>query len=276
MPSLVTDVADQWQLDVLRLLPGGANSVVFSCLSSDGEPLVLKLTPDLRIAADEATALDAWASSPHVVSLVDANLSEGALLLESIHPGTKLSESAQRWSLDEVAPMLADLAAPRPARARRELPGLGERLDFLFDLTAKRSRRLVAGNYRVPSELVRQSHELARTLLVDAPDSLVHGDLHPGNVLRAAGDRGVVAIDPRPCSGDPAFDAVDWVIGNATDEDTVERRIDWLAQNLDHLDAARVRAWCRATAVVVAVSALAHSPATPTTKFLLGFAARTD
>ncbi|OUC96640.1 hypothetical protein CA984_14275 [Streptosporangium minutum] len=44
------------------------------------------------------------------------------------------------------------------------------------------------------------------------PAGLVHGDLHPGNVLDG-GPRGLVVIDPRPCVGDPAFDAVDWVLG---------------------------------------------------------------
>jgi hypothetical protein len=34
---------------------------------------------------------------------------------------------------------------------------------------------------------------------------------HPGNVLRSDGECAVVAIDPRPCWGDRAFDAADLI-----------------------------------------------------------------
>ena len=68
----------------------------------------------------------------------------------------------------------------------------------------------------------------------------MHGDLHPGNVLRGGPGRGVVAIDPRPCLGDPAFDAVDWVLAGGGGEAAVQNRIDRLAGYLDEVDADRV------------------------------------
>jgi streptomycin 6-kinase len=36
-------------------------------------------------------------------------------------------------------------------------------------------------------------------------------------------ERGLVAIDPAPCRGDPAFDAVDPVYWRADDVDTIAR-----------------------------------------------------
>jgi streptomycin 6-kinase len=52
---------------------------------------------------------------------------------------------------------------------------------------------------------VTRGYELARTLAHAGPTALVHGDLHFANILVAEGR--LVAIDPRPCWGDPAFDA---------------------------------------------------------------------
>ena len=46
---------------------------------------------------------------------------------------------------------------------------------------------------------------------------MLHGDLTPGNILDGGTERRLVAIDPAPCLGDAAFDAVDlilWQAGN--------------------------------------------------------------
>lgn len=62
-------------------LLGGATSVVVLCDSG-----VLKLSPDPRIAADEALALAAWGACDHVVDLLDHD-ENGALLLARLRPG---------------------------------------------------------------------------------------------------------------------------------------------------------------------------------------------
>ena len=65
----------------------------------------------------------------------------------------------------------------------------------------------------VAEDAIPASVERAVALARDAPRTvLLHGDLHPGNVLEGGPERGLVAIDPRPCAGDPAYDAADWVI----------------------------------------------------------------
>ncbi|MCW2951902.1 MAG: aminoglycoside resistance protein [Conexibacter sp.] len=92
---------------------------------------------------------------------------------------------------------------------------------------------------------------------------LLHGDLHPGNVLDGGPTRGLVAIDPRPCTGDPAFDAVDWILWRADGRDAIERRIAALAPAAG-VEADRLRAWCAALATIVAV-ALARQPRAPAT-----------
>ncbi len=89
--------------------------------------------------------------------------------------------------------------------------------------------------------------ELARDLAGSyaGPPALLHGDLHLGNVLESA--RGLVAIDPRACAGDPDFDAVDLVLWKAAGRREAEARIAELATEPDRL----VR-WCAAFVPLIA------------------------
>lgn len=254
LPALADDLAARWGLRLEQAWPRGGTSVVLPCESDDGEPLVLKLTPDSKIAADEAMALDAWMACRHVVTLHDADLDRGALLLERVLPGTRLADETDRWPLREAVPVLSGLwQRPSWLGAGPGLPGLSERAEFLFEMTRRRLDRYPAVAGRVPPELVEGSRHLASTLASEGPVRLLHGDLHPGNVLRGGDRRGLVAIDPRPCLGDPAFDAVDWVLADGGGEAAVQQRIDWLAGRVDGLDPDRAWAWCQAMAVVVGV-----------------------
>lgn len=253
LPDLANDLAARWHLTLAPAWPNGGTSVVLPCESVAGEQRVLKLTPDPEIAADEAAALSAWAASPYAVTLHDADPGRGALLLERIRPGTRLADERDRYPLEEIAPVLEGLWQPAPDRA---LPDLGDRADFLLDLTRQRLDRYPAAAGRIPRGLIEASRRLARELARGGPRTLIHGDLHPGNVLRGASGGNLVAIDPRPCLGDPAFDAVDWVLADGGDESEVRQRIEQLAGRVNALDPDRVWAWCRAMAVVVGVIAL--------------------
>jgi streptomycin 6-kinase len=103
---------------------------------------------------------------------------------------------------------------------------------------------------------VERSRGIAHALTEEGPIRVLHGDLHPGNVLRGSKTRGLVAIDPRPCLGDPGFDAVDWLLADGGGEPSVQSRIQWLAGRTDGLDPDRAWAWCQALAVVLAVGLL--------------------
>ncbi|WP_344324379.1 aminoglycoside phosphotransferase family protein, partial [Kitasatospora putterlickiae] len=103
------------------------------------------------------------------------------------------------------------------------------------------------------------------------PLALVHGDLHPANVL--LGPDGPVAIDPRACLGDPDFDLVDWALDGVTDRAALSARIADLVALVPGADAERVLAWCRATAVVIAAPRLTAGRRDPGTLFLRDLAA---
>lgn len=137
-----------------------------------------------------------------------------------------LSEDPQGWTLPDVVAVLTALWSPRTLSDTDAVPLLRNRISFLFDLTERRLRARPDVSSRLPQELLDRSRDHALALAAGGPVGLVHGDLHPGNVLRTG--RGAVAIDPRPCLGDPAFDAVDWILVGAVGRQDVGQRIAWL------------------------------------------------
>jgi streptomycin 6-kinase len=81
---------------------------------------------------------------------------------------------------------------------------------------------------------------------------LLHGDLRPSNNLDGGAERGLVAIDPAPCLGDAAFDAVDLILWQADDLETIEARTERLAAATG-VDAERLFGWCVAFAAMSAL-----------------------
>ncbi len=243
---------------------------MFRCFKRDtGTSAWLKLTPDPAIAQEEAEALRVWAKTPSVVTLMTQDLAAGALLLEDVEPGVQVSQRA--WNLAEVAALLRDLRDPAPAPGQYSvLRPLSHRVDFMFDLT---NRRLAARdvNNSAASKVLRQARAAALELAGTGPVGLVHGDLHPANVLSGPGAR-LVAIDPRPTWGDPDFDAVDWALEGVAEPAVLERRVEELAALVPGMSPRRVLGWCRALAALVAVPRMCAGRDDAETRFLMALA----
>ncbi|MEW2489889.1 aminoglycoside phosphotransferase family protein [Streptomyces sp. NPDC048411] len=266
LPALVGELADRWNLDLVATA-GGGTSRVFRCLQRDsGASVWLKLTPEPLIAREEAEALRAWADMPSVVTLLAADPAAGALLLENVEPGVPTRQLA--WNLPEVAALLRDLRVSPPVPGEHSVLGpLSHRIDFLFDLTDRRLAAARANGVVAPTVL-GQARAAALELAASGPVGLVHGDLHPANVLSGPGAR-LVAIDPRPTWGDPDFDAVDWVLEGVADPAMLEQRIEELAALVPGLSPRRVVGWCRALAALIAVPRMCAGRDDAETRFLM-------
>jgi streptomycin 6-kinase len=96
---------------------------------------------------------------------------------------------------------------------------------------------------------------------------LLHGDLHLGNVLDGGPSRGLVAIDPKACIGDPCFDAVDYVVSGAGQEG-VEARCQRVATACG-LDGDRLLAWSQVIAPMFAIAYLSNDVPEPAIDELL-------
>ncbi|MFE7311512.1 aminoglycoside phosphotransferase family protein [Streptomyces sp. NPDC057555] len=266
LPALVGELADRWNLDLVAT-GGGGTSRVFRCLQRDsGASVWLKLTPEPLIAREEAEALRAWADMPSVVTLLAADPAAGALLLENVEPGVPVRQLA--WNLPEVAALLRDLRVSPPVPGEHSVLGpLSHRIDFLFDLTDRRLAAARANGVVAPTVL-GQARAAALELAASGPVGLVHGDLHPANVLSGPGAR-MVAIDPRPTWGDPDFDAVDWVLEGVADPAMLDQRIEELAALVPGLSPRRVVGWCRALAALIAVPRMCAGRDDAETLFLM-------
>ncbi len=67
----------------------------------------------------------------------------------------------------------------------------------------------------------------------------------------------MVAIDPRACVGDPAFDFIDWALIDGGNENILTRRVNWLAQEAG-VDLDSLYRWCACTAALIAIGRLAR------------------
>ncbi len=273
LPELVSRCCLRWDLELDEALSGGTSRVFLGRQRGDRR-VVLKLTPDRSVADGEAAGLRAWASNSHAVDLLDADAETGALLLEKLEPGTKLSDQLELPPLAEIAGLLTSLRTEDAAAqdGTDQLPTLAQRVDFLFALIGRRIDHPRVSALVTP-DMVARAHRLAQELATSGDRGLVHGDLHPANVLDAGPVRGLVVIDPRPCLGDRTFDAIDWALARATTAAGLAERIHRLCALIPDLDGERLRRWCQATAVIIAVQHLYRRPPDDTTELVLQLAA---
>jgi streptomycin 6-kinase len=250
LPGVLVALAERWQFELGAPIPRGSMSAVFRCRMAVGRGAVLKASPDRARLAFEAAALDAW-HTVHTPAVIALDEQLGALLIEAIEPGTPLVVSSTYPAATSVAELLSCLhgnGVPDPS-----YPTVGQRVAHLFDSSAILYERHPELTARIPPELYERGRRLATRLARDPSSSvLLHGDLTPSNILDGGAERGLVAIDPAPCLGDAAFDAVDLVLWQADDLETIEARTERLAAATG-VDPERLFGWCVAFAAMIAL-----------------------
>jgi streptomycin 6-kinase len=171
-----------------------------------------------RESVREADALRFWDGRGAVRLLAAAGTN--LLLLERCVPGTPLG----REDLDVAAQVLRALHRPAPL-GFRSLAAEARRWE----------RTIPAKGYERP--LVDRALGLLRELAPTQGEAVVlHQDLHAGNIL--LGERGWLAIDPKPLAGEREFDVVA-LARNAPDPPRCVRE---LAARLE-LDRERAHGW---------------------------------
>jgi streptomycin 6-kinase len=209
LPAAVTAACERWSLVAgPPFQPGGETSWVAPVTGPAGDRLVLKVTLPHPEAAGEAAGLAAWAGQGTVRLAGTADFPGAtALLIERCQPGTLLRRRPRREQDTIVAGLLRRLWI-EPA-AGLGVPSLQQMCEYWADRFEQRAAATAATPPAPASPdlgLARAGIALLRELPANAPRRvLLATDLHAGNVLRAGREPWLV-IDPKPHTGDPAYD----------------------------------------------------------------------
>lgn len=251
LPAIVAALADRWSLRVAEpFQPGGQCSWAAPVTGPAGASLVLKV--GFRFPSgeerDEAAGLRLWAGNG-TVRLHDAHESDTAhaLLVERCQPGTPLGLTLPEPEQDQViAGLLRQLwAQPHDGYPFRPLTQMCAEWADEFE----REYAAAGPADRLDPGLARAGVALFRALPQDADRRvLLCTDLHGENIL-AALRRPWLVIDPKPYTGDPAYDLLQHMLNCeerlAADPGALAQRM----ADLAGLDGGRVRQWLFARSV---------------------------
>lgn len=169
------------------------------------------------------------------------------MLLERARP----SPLAEVEDGDEVVAVAGRLNRRLAIPAPPGLPRLREQADVWEEQLGKDAREFP---HALPRRVLDAALETVRELGRAQPDTLIHGDLHARNILRAVREPWL-AVDPKGYTGDPAYDGGTLLKSRALTlleaDDlgrAVDRVLDVFAEAAE-LDRGRVQRWARFHAV---------------------------
>ena len=252
LPDLVAEYADRWALTVAPPFDNLSYNYVAPAARADGTACVLKLGVPRQELVTEIEALRLFGGRG-AVELLEADAERGVLLLERLTPGTPLSRLADDDQATAVAAEVMRGLWRRPPPAH-PFPHVA---DWLRGFGRLR-QRFDGGTGPLDARLVGQAEALAADLLASTEtETVLHGDLHHANILRAA-RQPWLAIDPKGVIGDPVYE-VGALLRNPSPQldrhpDPVRltrRRVDLLAERLG-FDRRRIVGWGLAQAVLSA------------------------
>ncbi|GAA1142201.1 aminoglycoside phosphotransferase family protein [Kribbella jejuensis] len=142
----------------------------------------------------EPDAFEAWGGRG-AVKLYERDDARYAMLLERVYPETL----AGAGSATIAGELLRQLTIPAPDG----LPRMSDQADSWHDDLLKDAAEL---DHPLPEFVVEQALAVVDELCRAQPETMVHGDFHARNILRA-NRQPWLAVDPKGYVGDPAFDA---------------------------------------------------------------------
>jgi streptomycin 6-kinase len=246
LPDLLARLAARWSLALDRYFPEIRINYVAPATRADGTPCVLKVSRHVDETRNEIAALRFWDGNG-AARLLEADPDIGALLVERLDPGTMLVEVAD--SDDDAATVIAAEVLRRLWRPVHE-PNELRTLDSWCDAYDRNREALSRGTDGFPAAMFQRADAMRRDLLASTETpTVLHGDLHHFNVLRAR-RAPWMAIDPKGLVGDRCFDVCQF-FRNPRDVPTRvnRRRLDLFCAELG-LDRARTNAWCFVHAVL--------------------------
>jgi len=193
LPFLIKKLASQWNLEDLKVYPDLTYNYVLKGWQ-EKNPIVLKVGIDLCALQQEYAALQAF-KEHGVISVIDANLEEGALLLTQAIPGKTLSSFFPKQD-DKALRIACELVTSlhqTPLPKNHSFPLLSEWL------------KIIDQDWEFPLHQLQRARKLKDELFRNSKSQvLLHGDLHYGNIISNKDTWRV--IDPKGVVGDSLYD----------------------------------------------------------------------
>ncbi|MCG7524520.1 aminoglycoside phosphotransferase family protein [Streptomyces sp. OfavH-34-F] len=255
LPGLAAQLIDGWSCVPDGEIMFGGVGIIVPVRRDGTPPAVLKVSFPHPGNDHEPDAFVAWGGRG-AVTLYERDDARYAMLLERATPVT-LGEAAEGDEVVTVAARLGRrLAVPAPAG----LPRLSEQADAWEEELRKDAAELT---HALPRPVLDAALATVRELGRSQPETLVHGDLHGRNILRAEREPWL-AVDPKGYVGDPAYDAGTllksraFTLAEADDLHAAVHRVIAVYADAAELDRERVRRWAQLHAVQAAFWARRH------------------
>lgn len=203
LPALVDGLLERWRCRVDGPPRHGEVALVVPVTCPSG-PAVLKVSFPHPGNRSEPGALRQFAGRG-AVRLLDADEDVFALLLERAGDRTLASEPSAEHAIEIAGTLARRLAVPAA-------PGTPSLADTAAGWAEQLDHQLAAADDPPPARALDRARETIAALGGDRTTTLLHGDLHDGNVL-AADREPWLAIDPKGWRGTAAYDAFTVIAG---------------------------------------------------------------
>jgi streptomycin 6-kinase len=250
LPGLVDELLERWGCTPDAPVRHGQVGVVVPVRYEGGLPAALKVSFPHPGNVHEPDAFAAWGGRGAVV-LHERDDARFAMLLERAGHESLVDVP----DLDEVVALAGRLARRLAVPAPPGLPRLRDRAGE-WEKELLENAALLGDP--LPRRLVDAAAATYREFARDQPDTLIHGDLHPANVLRAEREPWL-AIDPKGWAGDLAYDAFTMLRNRRTEhllvagDGAAALRLLAVFADAAGIDRARARRWAQARTVTSAL-----------------------
>lgn len=196
LPDLIAYFCDRWGCTILGEPRHGEVAMVVPVGCAAGNA-ALKCSLPRPGNIGEAAALRRF-DGHGAVRLIREDAEESVLLLERAGPASLTSVT----SIPEVLEIAGDLARRLAIPATADAPSLAEAAGLWG---AELDEQVAALPGVLSPTAISRARETIRVLAVDQTPTLLHGDLHEGNVLASEREQWL-AIDPKGWRGPAEFD----------------------------------------------------------------------
>jgi streptomycin 6-kinase len=239
LPTVLKEYEERWSLRVQSPFSNLTYNYVLPAYRTDGMECVLKLGVPCGELQNEMQALQYY-NGEGIVKLLEADLKNGAMLLERLAPGASLASMAEEQAASIMAQVMKKLWKPAPEH--HSFPSIAKWAKGLERLRT----HFEGGTGPFPKELVEKAEALFPQLIksISSP-LLLHGDLHHDNVLSAEREPWL-AIDPKGVIGEAEYETVAYLrnqlLTRSNPKQVLKRRVDQLSSDLQ-LDRERMLSW---------------------------------